>query len=309
MRTFADSLPLEEIAHYPTHSASATALSLNHTTLSSQLEAPIKAVHVQVSQRVAKGDLLVSLDCSDYELAQQLAQARLKAATARLELATSQRQRNEQLLAKKLSSQETSDTTTAEALARSAEYDEAKIGLRLAQLDQSRCNITAPFDGIIYSRDVSEAQLARVGTALVTIVDTSRIELSARIDPADIPLLKQSKQLYFQHDHKTPVVISQLGGVVDSSTRSQEVRFTFPEHKPLPGSAGKLVWIDPRPFIPAQYIIKRGMDYGVFINRDGKAEFIVIQNAIPGRSNPTALALDTLIVTSGLGTLKNDAKL
>ena len=300
----AQAKPLRDIALHPLRSASATALSLNEAPLSAQIQADVESIPVRVSQRVKKGDVLVKLDCADYQLALQLARARVRAAEARLTLARSQRDRTGHLLSQQLTSQEMADTADAEAIARSAEHEEAQIGQRSATLDVSRCEIKAPFDGIVTERNIAEGQLASVGSPLVTVVETGRIELSARIDPADIPLLRQAGELYFDDGAQVPVSILHLGGVIDPSTRNQEVRFTFPDKQPLPGTAGKLVWRDPRPFVPAQYIVKRKQHYGVFVRRNGVAEFVALESPTPGRANPVDLPPDTLIVVDGLGTLE-----
>ncbi len=299
------SVPLEHVAIHPQRSASATALSLNNATISSQLQAKVETIRVHVSEEVKQGDLLVKLDCSDYQLTQRMAQAKVRASQARLVVAQSQRQRTEQLLAKQLTSQDIADRAIAEAITREAELEENLVGQKRAELDVSRCAIKAPFDGIITARNIAEGQLAAVGSSLLTIVETKRIELAAKINPEDIPLLQQVKQLLFDFGEQVPVKILYLGGVVDSATRNQEVRFTFSGKKPLPGTAGKLIWRDPRLFIPPQYIVKRGQDFGVFIERNGVAEFVVIPNTTPGRANPIALPLDTLIVTEGLGLLQS----
>ncbi len=300
----ADTRSLQDIALHPRHSASATALSLNDATLSAQLQAPVKAVHVRVSESVSKGALLVTLDCADYKLALQRSQAQIKAAEARLALARSQRQRSEQLVEKELTSREAADTAIAEAIAREAELQQARLDRQRAALDVSRCTVRAPYAGIVTARPIAEGQLASVGSPLVQVVETDRIELSARLDPADIPLLQRSGELYFDFGRQLPVKVHHLGGVIDSSTRNQEVRFIFPGDKPPPGAAGKLVWRDPRLFVPSRYIVKRDQTYGVFVARDGVAAFVPLPDATPGRASPTDLSPETLVVVEGLGNLQ-----
>lgn len=301
----AQTVELREVVEYPQRSASATALSLNATTISSQIQAKVESIPVRVSESVSQGQLLIELDCADYVLAQKLAVARIKAAQARLSLAVSQKTRTEQLLEKKLTSQDLADTAIAESIAREAELEESQIGQKSAELDVSRCQVRAPFTGIVTARDIAEGQLASVGTSLLTVVETERLELSARIDPRDVALLQQSESIVFEFGQQVPVTILHVGGVVDSQSRNQEVRFTFNADKPLPGTAGKLIWRDPRPYVSPQYIVKRGKDIGIFIARDGKAEFIPLPDATPGRSSVVSLPLNTLIVVQGLGVMQS----
>ena len=52
-------------------------------------------------------------------------------------------------------------------------------------------------------------------------------------------------------------------------------------------------------------MVKRDGQWGVFIKQQGKAHFIALPNAIPGRSAPLAMAEDTPIVVKGLGPLNS----
>ena len=300
---------LANLVSYPERTAPATALSMNDAVISAQIQARVTRVHVSVSQPVAAGDLLVSLDCSDYQLAQQQAQARVKAAKARLVLAAGQRKRNEKLLKQQLTSQEAADTVEAENIAREAELEEAEVGLKSAQLNQSRCEMTAPYSGVITARSIAEGQLASVGTPLINIVDTERMELSARIDPDDVPLITQSSSMLFDYGRRLPVTLLFVGSVVDTQSRNQELRFVFAGEKPPPGTAGKLVWRDPRPFLPARYVVRRSGEWGVFIASEGVAQFHPLPNVVPGRPVVMDLPLDTRLLIDSLGTVKSGDRL
>ncbi len=60
--------PLSELLFHPVKKAPARVVSLQNSQLSSQLSALLRSVEVQVGQRVKKGQLLVILECDDYEL-------------------------------------------------------------------------------------------------------------------------------------------------------------------------------------------------------------------------------------------------
>ncbi len=300
---------LEEIAIHPERSASATALSLNESTLSSELLAKVKTIHARVSQQVKKGELLLSLDCEDHQLILEQNQAAVEAAKARLQLAENQLQRNEQLLKNNLSSQELSDTRKTEVKTQRATLKQQQLILQKSSLDVSRCEIKSPFNGIVTERLISEGQLATVSTPLLTVVETDRLELSARVNIQDASWLPQVRQLYFDFGEQVPVSIFNIGNAVDSQSRNQEVRLVFTDDTPLPGTAGKLIWSDPRSFVPEQFIVKRDNQYGVFINDNGTARFVTLENVVPGRPHPVDLPLDTQIVTSNIGMLKNGDQL
>ena len=293
---------LSDISEHPLRQAPATAVSLNHTTLSAQLQASVINIPVGVSQQVRKGDLLLQLDCTDFNLALQLAEAGVTIAKARLDLARNQQDRASQLLQKDLTSRENVDTTNTEAIARQAELMQSRINLQQAQQNVKRCQIKAPFDGIVTQRIASVGQLAAVGTPLITIIDTQQLEVSALVKPQEVSQLQQA-ELIFSADHTYPVTLVRTGGIVNTETRDQEIRLAFNSGAPPPGTAGRLVWTDPRSFIPAQYIVKREGKWGIFVKREGKARFHPLPDAIPGRSAPVDLPADTAIVVKKLGQL------
>ena len=295
-------LPLSNISEHPARQAPATAVSVNHTTLSAQLQATVTAIPVGVSQQVKKGETLLQLDCTDFDLALQLAQAGVTIAKARLDLAQTQQDRAAQLVQKDLTSRENLDTTNAEAIARRAELAQARITLQQAQQDVKRCQIKAPFDGVITQRNASVGQLAAIGTPLITIVDTQQLEVSALVKPQEVSQL-QNIALAFVAEQSYPVKLVRSGGIVNSETRDQEIRLAFVAQAPPPGTAGKLIWTDPRDFIPSQYLVKRDGQWGVFLKQQGKAQFHGLAQAIPGRSAPVDLPAETLIVVKGLGPL------
>ena len=297
-------LTLAQIAEHPARQAPATAVSLNHTTLSAQLQATVTAIPVGVSQQVKQGEILLQLDCTDFNLSLQLAKAGITITQARLDLAKTQQNRATQLMQKDLASRENVDTANAEAIARQAELQQAEINLQQAQLDVKRCQIKAPFDGIVTQRIANVGQLAAVGTPLITIVDTRQLELSALVNPREVAQLSQA-DLVFVADQSYPVSLLRAGGIVNTETRDQEIRLAFHGDTPPPGTAGKLVWTDPRSFVPSQYVVKRDGQWGVFIKQQGKAHFIALPNAIPGRSAPLEMAEDTPIVVKGLGPLNS----
>ncbi len=305
----ASSETLEQLAIYPKRSASATALSLNNSTLSSQLSAKVLDIPVRVSQSVKKGEVLLNLDCADYRLALDMAQASVEADVARLELAESQLIRSKRLLAKALDSQQQTDIRTAEAIAQRAVLKQQKIALRQAELNVSRCKITAPFDGIVSARLVAEGQLANVGTPLLSLVDTTNLELAADVSYSDAEWFDGIQSFTFDYGKQLSVRLHNIGGVIDPQTRNREIRFTFAGEKPLPGTAGKLIWADPRPFVPARFVVQRGGLLGVFTDEKGIARFNVLSHAAPGRPVAVSWPLDTRLVTSELGSLTDGESL
>jgi multidrug efflux pump subunit AcrA (membrane-fusion protein) len=64
--------------------------------------------------------------------------------------------------------------------------DLVKAQLARAQLDLERCRITAPVDGIVVSESVEEDAFVQKGTELVTVEDTSSIEVRCNLRLEDL---------------------------------------------------------------------------------------------------------------------------
>ncbi len=300
---------LETIVIHPKRSAPAVAVSRNQTVLSSQLMARVEEIYADVSQPVQQGDLLIRLDCTDYQLALDMAKADHQAARASLDLARKQKQRSDKLLSTNVTSQDAADTAEANVIANQAKLERASLAVRKAKIDVSRCNLKAPFDGLVTQRMINTGQLATVGSPLISITDTTHLELSAQVPHNQVEQLGKAGSLVFYSDRRYPVALARVGGVVNPQTRLQEVRLSFTTAKPKPGVAGQLIWHDPKPFIPGRYITSRDSRLGVFIRLNDQLQFHPLPEAKPGLAAATDLPLDTQIATDSLGDLESGASL
>ncbi len=299
--------PLKELTYHPERSAPATVVSLNQSTISSRLDAQVLSIPVLVGDHVAQGQVLVQLDCADYHLDLRAAQAHLKSAQARLQLAETQLERFSRLLEQNLASREDRDARAADRDALAADSDAAHAGLDRAQLAVERCDVRAPFPGLVSERLVAEGQLVSPGTELIGLVDRNNIELSAQINVGDAGYLDRSTSFVFRAGDHWPAVLRSRLDVINPVTRSQEVRLTFEGGHPLPGAAGKLVWLDARRFVPARYVTSREGRLGLFLAVGGQAEFWPLENVQPGRDSqiPATMDMDSRIVVAGLNALQH----
>ena len=296
-----DTRPLSELTNRLELSASATALSLNRTTVSAQVQAAITRVHVRVSETVNQGDALVSLDCADYQLDLEAAVADADAAESLWLLSKDQLQRTEQLHDQALASRELKDVRSSELQAARAGFQQRKVAVKRARLAVSRCELLAPFSGVVSQRLAAEGQLASVGTPLITIVDTDQIELSAQISDSMIERLEGIESFWFESRRRYPVRLTRIGEFVDPESRNRDVRFQFVGDKPPPGSAGKVLWEDPSLYLPPRYLTQRQGQWGLFRVEEGIVRFYPLEGVTPGRPHPVELPESTQVVTSELG--------
>jgi RND family efflux transporter MFP subunit len=288
--------PLESLQIDPLHSAPATVISLNHSQLSAQISARIEQIVVQVGQQVKQGDKLVQLDCSDSKLAEQDAKARQTLARKELKRAKSLRRSN---------SLPETDFNKAET-----ELIQANVVIKQTRLQVQRCEITAPFNGVVTDRQASEGELATAGTPILRLLDTQRLEVSAQVPAKQSANMASATTLHFRNDAaQYPLTLRTVTPRINTKARNQEVRLSFTDSKALPGSAGRLQWQSEQAHLPADMLVQRDGQTGVFILQENTAHFVAIDTAHIGYPAPAeSLPGNAQIIVDGrLGLADGDA--
>lgn len=291
---------LAELAFVVEESAPATVVSYDHSLLSAQIDGRVLDVPVRVGDHVSQGQVLVKLECSDYELVQVQAVAALSALDARLVLARQQLQRAEKLVKQRNASEELRDQRRAELRALQAERRSAVAAVDNAKLRVSRCEIQAPFSGTITERPAMLGSLASIGTPLVKVLSDTPPELSAQVSSALLHSLTNAEDAFFVNDRiRYPVQLRVDLPLVNAVTRTREVRMRFTEKSALTGASGRLIWRNNQQQIPAQYAVKREGVLGLMLWRGGRAEFFALPNALEGQALKVDLPADTELIVEG----------
>jgi RND family efflux transporter MFP subunit len=298
--------PFADVSIYPQRNAFATVITLNNSRISAEVTARIVEIPVEVGQVVRKGATLARLDSRDYVLAAERAQAALESATSTYQFAVRQLERSRKLVAQgfvspqALNQQET-DVSTANAQVRTAKAD-----LSTARRNIYKCLIKAPFNAIIKERLGQVGEIATPGAPLVHILDASRIEVSARIQPDDAEELRSSKSIVFEtREKQLPLKLGRIVPAMDQRERSQEARFRFRKDSALPGAPGRVVWQSPQAHLPPDLVLRRGTQLGVFIAENGKAKFVPLPQAQEGRPAAANLGADAAVIVDGRYQLQN----
>ena len=300
------SRPLSEVAIHPLREASAQAVSLNLAKLSAELAARIGSIPVEPGQRIAKGMVVARLDCADTQIAAQRAQAALESAQARLRLAQQQLQRSSELAAKNFISHDALDAKQTDVAVVAAEVKLNTAARAAAQRDVGKCTVRAPYPAIVEARLAQVGELASPGTPIVQLWDTSRMQLSAQVQPADAEWLPQARPVFVSQGVEYAVSLLRVSPALNLAARTREARFRFGKTAAAPGSNGVLRWHDPRAFVPADYLVRRNSRLGVFVVSGHTARFVHLPDAQEGRPAPApALAAQSRIVTDGRLTLQD----
>lgn len=177
-------------AHAVNVEAFGAAKSRYQMTLTAQVSGQVSelASAFESGRIVNKGDLLVTLEDSDYRAA--LASARNDLATAQVDLLEAEREAD-QAIAEWQGSGMTGEPDSPLVLhephvaqARAAVAN-AEAAVASAEKDLAQTRITAPFDALIVSRTVSMGSYLQAGNDVAELYSTDRVEISLPVSQLD----------------------------------------------------------------------------------------------------------------------------
>ena len=297
--------PLKEIAVHPERAAQAQVVSLNESRVAAELSARIVALAVEPGQRIARGALVARLDCRDYDLASERAEAAKAASAARARLAGLQHERSIKLAGEGFVSKDALDSRAAELDAARADVAVNAAALNSARAQQGKCVVRAPFPAIVLERLAQEGEMAMPGTALVSLLDTSRIEVRAEVQEADAASLTSARDIAFvSGEGRFPLRLARLSPALTKTSRLAEARLRFSGKPAAPGASGRVVWASPEAHLPAPLVVRRQGRLGVFVATGKSARFHPLPGAQEGRpARAEGLKADDRVVVDGLGGL------
>ncbi len=158
----------------------------------SRVGGTLDKTHFRDGQRVAKGDLLFTIDPRPFAAAVAQAQAQLNSAQTQATLAKADLARAEKLLPTQAVSQQEVDQLRAAARNGDSSAQAAKAALDVAQLNLGFTRITAPIAGRISRSILTAGNLVSAGDpVLTTIVSMDRVY--AYFDASEDTYLKYAK--------------------------------------------------------------------------------------------------------------------
>ncbi len=275
---------VESLAFLPSRNAPARVVALNQSLIPAQINAVLEQFERKVGDQFNAGDLLAQLECDDREL--ELANQTAQVARLSESLAFAKRQyvRGQQLAKRKTIGEAELDQLNTEASAAENLLSAQKAMLKGAKLGVERCQIRAPFAGVVVNRLASVGEMLSVGSPIIEIVDLDQTEVSALVSITDAEAYLTANQFQLEVGEQAFELVNRsLLPVVNETSRTREARLDFKNESALPGSAGRLIWFSPFYHLPANLLLQRGDKAGVFIVEQNKAKFIEVKEAQEGR--------------------------
>jgi RND family efflux transporter MFP subunit len=183
----------------------------------------VDSLEVHDNQRVAKGDVLFTIDQQRYQLALDEAQANLHQLVQKRDEAQAANSRRQRL--KNYVSQEDKDNARFSLATAQAAVEQAKVEVNQAKLDLARATVRAPVDGYVTNLLLRPGQYVTVGTDAMTLVDAESFYVlgyfeETKLDsidvgaPVRVQLLSSDKAIWGHVD-------SFARGISDGSLSSQ----------------------------------------------------------------------------------------
>ena len=160
------------------------------------------------------------------------------------------------------------------------DLENARAANRLANLELSYANVTAPISGIVASRSIKAGNFVQINTPIFRIVDTDKLEATLNVPERELATLKPGLPVTLRVDalpgHDFTGTVDRVAPVVDSGSGTFRVICAFAGGGVLqPGMFGRLqINYDQRAdalVIPRNALLDDEAQPAVYTVRDGKA--------------------------------------
>jgi membrane fusion protein, multidrug efflux system len=144
-------------------------------TIAAEMSARVVKVHVYPGVAVNQGQLIVTLDASDFGMQRNEAQAEVARVQALIENQKKIVARNQVLVDKKFLSQNALDNDTSQQKVLNQQLAAAKARVGSINHNSSKANIYAPVSGVVQKKMVDTGDFVRAGDPILQIVSTQKL--------------------------------------------------------------------------------------------------------------------------------------
>lgn len=275
--------------------------------VASEVAGRIQEIRFKEGEHVKAGDVLVQLD----DALVKASQAEME---ARLQLANSNYDRAQRL-------QQSGSGTTRSLDEAVAERNTSTALLNLQRVQLAKHTITAPFDGVVGLRSVSNGAYIAVGTGLVNLEKIDTLKVDFKVPEIHLGSIAVGQSVDIAVDaipNRTfTATVYALDPMVDVNGRALSVRARLPNDdlSLRPGLFVRVIvkGLDTRSavFVPESAVVPRGQERLIWVIEDGKAieKKVKLGQRLAGEVEVLggAIAPGASVVTAGQGRLRANA--
>ncbi|MEL0456851.1 efflux RND transporter periplasmic adaptor subunit [Flavobacteriaceae bacterium SZ-1-7] len=172
-------------------SASGKVQATNSADLSTRMMGFVNKVHVNVGDKVNKGQLLITINNTDLQAKKAQVNASITEATAAFNNAEKDYNRFKSLFANNSASQKEMDDMTAHFEMAKARLSAAKEMENEVNAQFAYSNLRAPFDGVVTLKTVKEGDMANPGQPLISVESPGTFEVITMVPETEISKIKK----------------------------------------------------------------------------------------------------------------------
>ena len=179
----------------PFLTASGKIEAVNSASLSTRMMGFVDKVHVNVGQKVTKGQLLVSINNADLSAKQAQTSAGITEAQAAFNNAEKDYQRFQNLFGEKSASQKELDDQRARYVMAKARLEGAKQMKNEVLSQFAYVDLRAPFNGVITNKFIDAGDMANPGVPLISVEGPGSFEVTASVPESEISKIKSGSDV------------------------------------------------------------------------------------------------------------------
>ena len=261
---------------------------------------------IKVGEVLPAGTLIAKFDCRDYEDQLALTKTSRQELLANLNLAQLQYKRLKNLQNQSLASEASRDEALARKQVLEAQLSSLELQKQLHHRSIERCEIKAPYTGVVIKKLTGVGSWLNPGSPLVVIQQLEQTEIEVRIPLAINNIRALSNAVWLKNDGSTmELKLLRQSKVLDPQSKMLRVWYQAPTNL-LIGQQGVVSITDTHAYLPASVLVQRNKQIGVFAVENNLAKFKPIDNAVLGRPAKLPAGWDSLsIVVEGQLGLKD----
>ena len=258
-----------------------TLRALEQVTLSAETAGRIRSIHFDEGGVVEEGAVLFQLN--DDRLQQQLLGQRAALRMAEIRAAEAERtlDRQRDLRARELVSQDEFDRVQSDRDSAHAEAEQAAAQVAVIEEEVAEMRLSAPFPGVMSTREVDRGAYVGVGDALATLYRTDPMEAVFSVPERHLARVTRGQPVRLTvaawPDEAFEGEVTFLSPAVDEATRTLTVRAEVPnpDRRLRPGqfaqASVQIAKHADRPVVPEEALVGTREGYMVFVIADDRA--------------------------------------
>ncbi|MDP3744355.1 MAG: efflux RND transporter periplasmic adaptor subunit [Methylotenera sp.] len=301
-----------------TEEAIGTLEGLIDPTIAAEVAARVVKVHVSPGQTVKQGQLIATLDATEFGLQRNEAQAEVARIEALLDNQAKTVIRSQALVTKKFISQNVLDNELAQQNVLKEQLTGAKARVSTINHSSSKTKVFAPASGVVEKKIVDTGEFVKVGDPIVQIISNKRLRAHIPFPERISAQLKSGLKIRLSTPTSTQVVdsvVRELKSMITESNRTVDVIADVTDQ--LDWQAGASVTgtviLGERPnamMVPEQSVVLRPAGEVVYVVTGNTAHQVIVKTGL--RQNGLVEIIDGLnandtIASNGAGFLTDNA--